>query len=206
MDGQQQLTPAGRRIVAAAEELFYERGITAVGVDLIAERSGVTKRTLYNRFGSKDHLVAACLTERDRRWRSLVRDTVDACDDPVDAVVAPRAPRRRRPETLAERPLRGPRRPSGLHRALRPRLPAPGAARGRSDHAAPAAAPAGRRPQGEHRAGEGPDPGRRGRPTLAATRPNRPGGGTRPRGNPVSPAAGPSLLFGPWTTPARRPA
>ncbi|NED20411.1 TetR/AcrR family transcriptional regulator [Streptomyces sp. SID9913] len=89
MDGQQQLTPAGRRIVAAAEELFYECGITAVGVDLIAERSGVTKRTLYNRFGSKDHLVAACLTERDRRWRSLVRDTVDACDDPVDAVAAP---------------------------------------------------------------------------------------------------------------------
>ncbi|MFF1520449.1 TetR family transcriptional regulator, partial [Streptomyces sp. NPDC058305] len=34
------MTPAGRRIVAAAEELFYDHGITAVGVDLIAERSG----------------------------------------------------------------------------------------------------------------------------------------------------------------------
>ncbi|WP_037869633.1 TetR family transcriptional regulator, partial [Streptomyces sp. SPB074] len=39
------LSPAGRRVVAAAEELFYASGITAVGVDLIAERSGVTKRT-----------------------------------------------------------------------------------------------------------------------------------------------------------------
>ncbi len=83
------MTPAGRRIVAAAEELFYNRGITAVGVDLIAEHSGVTKRTLYNRFGSKDSLVAIYLAERDQRWRSLVRATVDACDDPVEAVTAP---------------------------------------------------------------------------------------------------------------------
>ncbi|WP_250290125.1 TetR/AcrR family transcriptional regulator [Streptomyces atroolivaceus] len=83
------MTPAGRRVVAAAEELFYERGITAVGVDLIAEHSGVTKRTLYNQFGSKDHLVAAYLTGRDQRWRSLVRATVDGCESPVEAVTAP---------------------------------------------------------------------------------------------------------------------
>ncbi|MEV0847784.1 TetR family transcriptional regulator [Streptomyces sp. NPDC049954] len=83
------MTPAGRRIVAAAEELFYERGITAVGVDLIAERSGVTKRTLYNRFGSKDRLVTTYLAERDQRWRSLVRARVDACEEPVAAVTAP---------------------------------------------------------------------------------------------------------------------
>lgn len=85
----QPMTPAGRRIVAAAEELFYQRGITAVGVDLIAEHSGVTKRTLYNRFGSKDHLVAVYLAERDRRWRALVRDTVDASATPAEAVTAP---------------------------------------------------------------------------------------------------------------------
>ncbi|MFD4986255.1 TetR/AcrR family transcriptional regulator [Streptomyces sp. NPDC058374] len=84
------MTPAGRRILAAAEELFYERGITAVGVDLIAEHSGVTKRTLYNQFGSKDHLLAAYLTARDQRWRSLVRAAVEAAgDDPVAAVTAP---------------------------------------------------------------------------------------------------------------------
>ncbi|GFH79001.1 MULTISPECIES: TetR/AcrR family transcriptional regulator [Streptomyces diastaticus group] len=83
------LTAAGRRIAGAAEELFYERGITGVGVDLIAEHSGVTKRTLYNQFGSKDHLVAAYLTERDRRWRSLVQATVDASATPRDAVLAP---------------------------------------------------------------------------------------------------------------------
>lgn len=89
MPEERPLTPAGRRIVAAADELFYSRGITAVGVDLIAEHSGVTKRTLYNQFGSKDHLVATYLTERDQRWRSLVRAAVDAADTPVEAVSAP---------------------------------------------------------------------------------------------------------------------
>ncbi|SCD31939.1 MULTISPECIES: TetR/AcrR family transcriptional regulator [unclassified Streptomyces] len=83
------MTPAGRRIVAAAEELFYNRGITAVGVDLIAEHSGVTKRTLYNQFGSKDRLVAVYLTERDQRWRALVRAAVDAAGTPAEAVTAP---------------------------------------------------------------------------------------------------------------------
>ncbi|MFC7471567.1 TetR/AcrR family transcriptional regulator [Actinomadura keratinilytica] len=58
-------------------------------MDLIAEHSGVTKRTLYNQFGSKDHLVAVYLTERDRRWRSLVQATVDASATPRDAVLAP---------------------------------------------------------------------------------------------------------------------
>ncbi|WP_026818868.1 TetR/AcrR family transcriptional regulator [Arthrobacter castelli] len=72
------LTRGARRILEAASALFYERGITAVGVDLIAEQSGVTKRTLYNRFGSKDALVAAYLVDRDRRWRSAVNEALAA--------------------------------------------------------------------------------------------------------------------------------
>ncbi|MFB9659972.1 TetR/AcrR family transcriptional regulator [Glycomyces mayteni] len=82
-------SPARARILAAAEELFYERGITAVGVDLVAERSGTTKRTLYNQFGSKARLVAAYLAERDRRWRDLVQAAVDRSGDPAAAVTAP---------------------------------------------------------------------------------------------------------------------
>ncbi|MDF9278836.1 TetR/AcrR family transcriptional regulator [Arthrobacter sp. EH-1B-1] len=89
MQGPRPITPAGQRVVATAEELFYSRGITAVGVDLIAEHSGVTKRTLYNQFGCKDHLVAAYLERRDQRWRGLVRATIDATSNPVTAVTAP---------------------------------------------------------------------------------------------------------------------
>ena len=72
------LTPGARRILDAASELFYQRGITSVGVDLVAEHSGVTKRTLYNSFGSKDALVSAYLLDRDRRWRRLVEHAVAA--------------------------------------------------------------------------------------------------------------------------------
>lgn len=62
------LTPAARRILEVSGDLFYEHGIHAVGVDTIAAVSGVTKRTLYDRFGSKENLVAAYLQARHQRW------------------------------------------------------------------------------------------------------------------------------------------
>jgi AcrR family transcriptional regulator len=83
------LTPAARRILDVASELFYWRGIHAVGVDTIAAESGVTKRTLYDRFGSKDALVSAYLRERDRRWRDLVVAHVDRERDNTRRVLAP---------------------------------------------------------------------------------------------------------------------
>lgn len=67
-----QLTPAARRILDAASELFYDRGITGVGVELVAERAGTTKKTLYDRFGSKDGLVVAYLEARAKRWQEYV--------------------------------------------------------------------------------------------------------------------------------------
>ena len=60
------------RLVDAAAELFYFRGITATGVDKIADRSGVSKPTLYAHFRSKDGLVTAVLTRRhEQRTASL---------------------------------------------------------------------------------------------------------------------------------------
>src|SRR5260370_27943335 len=55
--------PPRERILAAARELFYRRGIHVVGVDAIAEAAGTNKMTLYRHFASKDVLAAACLTE-----------------------------------------------------------------------------------------------------------------------------------------------
>ncbi|ANY09362.1 TetR/AcrR family transcriptional regulator [Pseudonocardia sp. HH130630-07] len=83
------LTPGARRILDTAAGLFYEHGIHAVGVDTIAARSGVTKRTLYDRFGTKDALVTAYLTERDQRWRDAVRARLDELGEPADRVLAP---------------------------------------------------------------------------------------------------------------------
>ncbi|MBY8872316.1 TetR/AcrR family transcriptional regulator [Micromonospora sp. PLK6-60] len=68
------MTPGARRVLAAAGRLFYARGIHAVGVDLIAAEAGVTKKTLYDRFGSKDQLVVEYLADRDERWRAFLAD------------------------------------------------------------------------------------------------------------------------------------
>lgn len=62
------LTPGARRIRDVASELFYRHGIHAIGVDTIAAESGVTKRTLYDRFGSKDMLVVSYLQHRHDVW------------------------------------------------------------------------------------------------------------------------------------------
>jgi AcrR family transcriptional regulator len=64
------LTPAAQRILDAASRLFYAEGIRAVGVEAIVATAGVTKKTLYDRFGSKDELVARYLRARDQRWRN----------------------------------------------------------------------------------------------------------------------------------------
>lgn len=88
-DLEERLTPGAQRILDVASELFYARGIHAVGVDTIAAASGVTKRTLYDRFGSKDGLLMAYLKVRDRRWRDLIRSRLDAEPDPLQRVLAP---------------------------------------------------------------------------------------------------------------------
>jgi AcrR family transcriptional regulator len=52
------------RILETADRLFYLEGIRAIGVDTIAARIGISKRTLYNHFPSKDALITAYLERR----------------------------------------------------------------------------------------------------------------------------------------------
>ena len=52
------------RILETADRLFYGQGIRAVGVDTIAAEIGISKRTLYNYFPSKDDLIVAYLSRR----------------------------------------------------------------------------------------------------------------------------------------------
>jgi AcrR family transcriptional regulator len=63
------------QIIIAADQLFYSGSIAGVSMERIAERAGVTKKTLYYHFRSKDDLLAAYLEERAakvmtryRRW------------------------------------------------------------------------------------------------------------------------------------------
>ena len=58
-------TPTRERIITAANKLFYGEGIGGVSMDAVAAKAGVTKRTLYYHFESKDDLVTAYLGSRD---------------------------------------------------------------------------------------------------------------------------------------------
>jgi len=55
-------------MLAAAYELFNEKGVRAVGVDAIIARAGVAKATFYHHFPSKDDLVKAYLLRREQLW------------------------------------------------------------------------------------------------------------------------------------------
>ncbi len=56
--------PVRERILRACDQLFYRQGIQAVGVDAVSAYAGISKRTLYNYFPSKDELIAAYLARR----------------------------------------------------------------------------------------------------------------------------------------------
>ncbi len=71
------------RMVHAAGDLLYAEGITATGVDRISAVLGVSKRTLYRHFGTKDRLVADCLAARDEPVRALLTGHDDALDPPA---------------------------------------------------------------------------------------------------------------------------
>lgn len=78
-----QLTPeqwaTRSKVLDAAAQLFYERGINAVGVNEIAARAQASKLSLYRYFQSKDRLVEAMLLEHsDRIHAWLERKTADA--------------------------------------------------------------------------------------------------------------------------------
>jgi len=76
-------------VFETARDLFYHRGIRAVGVDEIVNQAGVTKPSLYRAFASKDDLVAACLEESGREARTDLDAVIAAApDDPREQLRA----------------------------------------------------------------------------------------------------------------------
>lgn len=77
------------RFITVAADLFYRKGFRAVGIDEIVKDSGMTKPTLYRKFGSKDNLGAACLTKlatEDRARFERIAQQHD--DDPIAQIRA----------------------------------------------------------------------------------------------------------------------
>jgi EmrB/QacA subfamily drug resistance transporter len=74
------------RVIAAAAEVFREKGDAAV-VPEIAARAGVGKGTVYRCFPTKDHLVAAVATQRVRWFEQETREAATS-DDPWGAFMS----------------------------------------------------------------------------------------------------------------------
>lgn len=79
---------ARERLLAAADELFYEGGIHTVGIDRIIERAGVAKASLYDAFGSKDELIRAYLLSRAEARRVRITTKLAGLTTPRDRVLA----------------------------------------------------------------------------------------------------------------------
>jgi AcrR family transcriptional regulator len=77
-------TAMRQRILETADRLFYGQGIRAVGVDTIAAEIGISKRTLYNHFPSKDDLIVAYLSRRIRPRTLSDRPAVEQILDDFD--------------------------------------------------------------------------------------------------------------------------
>jgi len=76
------------RLLAAANELFYEEGVHTVGIDRVIERAGVAKASLYSTFGSKEELVRAYLAGRAEARQRRISDRIARHDNPRDRILS----------------------------------------------------------------------------------------------------------------------
>lgn len=82
--------PTREKIIEAAYELFYHSGFHGTGLDQILHKTGYTKSTFYNHFGSKDELILAVLRWRDAGWPNHLLKTLHkhGGDRPRDQLLA----------------------------------------------------------------------------------------------------------------------
>ncbi|SFQ58445.1 transcriptional regulator, TetR family [Pseudomonas sp. NFPP07] len=64
-------------ILDVTEKLIYKSGIAATGMDLLVKTAGVSRKSIYRYFTTKDELVVAALQRRDLRWMHWFRSEVD---------------------------------------------------------------------------------------------------------------------------------
>lgn len=77
-----QTTDTREKILATAEQLIYQHGINATGMDLLVKTSGVARKSIYRYFATKDEVAAAALNARDVRWMHWFRTESDKAETP----------------------------------------------------------------------------------------------------------------------------
>ena len=76
------------RLIDTAADLFYERGLTNVGINEVTDRAGVARMTLYNGFGSKEALALAAFERLAEGRRALFEERLQQAQTASDAVEA----------------------------------------------------------------------------------------------------------------------
>ncbi|MFD7639447.1 TetR/AcrR family transcriptional regulator [Kitasatospora sp. NPDC059795] len=85
---QEQTRQDHERLLDAAEALFYEKGIRAVGMDEVRAASGLPLKRIYRLHPTKDDLVVAVLRRRDTRWRGRLTVAAETHADPRARLLA----------------------------------------------------------------------------------------------------------------------
>lgn len=80
-------TDTREKILSTAEQLIYQNGIHATGMDLLVKTSGVARKSIYRYFATKDDVAAAALNERDERWMHWFRTESDKGETPSDRIL-----------------------------------------------------------------------------------------------------------------------
>jgi transcriptional regulator, TetR family len=75
------------KILATAEQLIYQNGIHAMGMDLLVKSSGVARKSIYRHFANKEDVASAALNERDERWMQWFRTESDKGETPQERIL-----------------------------------------------------------------------------------------------------------------------
>jgi AcrR family transcriptional regulator len=81
-------TIARVQVVEAADQLFYARGVQAVGMDAVRTAAGVSLKRIYALFPSKDALIAAVLERRRAQWNAGIAATAERASTAREKILA----------------------------------------------------------------------------------------------------------------------
>ncbi|MGK9175224.1 TetR family transcriptional regulator [Yokenella regensburgei] len=80
-------TTTREKILATAEDLIYQNGIHATGMDLLVRTSGVARKSIYRYFANKEEVTTAALNARDVRWMAWFRAECDKAETPQGRIL-----------------------------------------------------------------------------------------------------------------------
>lgn len=80
-------THTREKILKTADQLIYQNGIHAMGMELLVKTSGVARKSIYRHFTNKEDVTSAALTERDERWMQWFRSESDKGKTPPERIL-----------------------------------------------------------------------------------------------------------------------